>query len=52
MGWVWDFAVGEEKWRARMGALRQTVRQDLVARQLAAHLPDTPGRRVLDIGCG
>ena len=46
------FAVGEEQWRARLGTLRQVVRQEVVARQLAAHLPDVPRRRVLDIGCG
>jgi len=28
------------------------VRQEVVARQVAAHLPDLPPRRVLDIGCG
>jgi len=46
------FAAGEEEWRARLGTLRQVVRQEVVARQLAAHLPDLPPRRVLDIGCG
>jgi S-adenosylmethionine-dependent methyltransferase len=46
------FAAGEEQWRARLGTLRQVVRQEVVARQLAAHLPDLPPRRVLDIGCG
>jgi SAM-dependent methyltransferase len=35
-----------------MGTLRQVVRQELVARQLAAELPDVPPLRVLDIGCG
>jgi SAM-dependent methyltransferase len=47
-----SFAAGEERWRARLGTLRQVVRQELVARQLAAHLPDQPPRRVLDVGCG
>jgi S-adenosylmethionine-dependent methyltransferase len=47
-----DFTAGEEQWRARLGTLRQVVRQVIVARQLAAHLPDFPPRRVLDIGCG
>jgi SAM-dependent methyltransferase len=47
-----SFAPGEARWRARLGTLRQIVRQELVARQLAAHLPDDPPRRVLDIGCG
>jgi SAM-dependent methyltransferase len=46
------FAVGEQEWRARLGSLRQVVRQEMVRRQLAAHLPDQPSRRVLDIGCG
>jgi S-adenosylmethionine-dependent methyltransferase len=46
------FAAGEEEWRRRLGTLRQVVRQELVARQLAAHLPARPSRRVLDIGCG
>jgi S-adenosylmethionine-dependent methyltransferase len=46
------FAAGEAEWRRRLGTLRQVVRQELVARQLAAHLPDRPPRRVLDIGCG
>jgi S-adenosylmethionine-dependent methyltransferase len=46
------FAAGEGEWRARLGTLRQVVRQELVARQLAAHLPDTPPGRILDVGCG
>jgi SAM-dependent methyltransferase len=46
------FAAGEDRWRARLGTLRQVVRQELVAEQLAAHLPDLPPRRVLDVGCG
>lgn len=46
------FAAGEEQWRARQGTLRQVVRQELVSRQLAAHLTDEPARRVLDLGCG
>ena len=46
------FAAGEEQWRARLGTLRQVVRQEVVARQLAKCIPDLPPRRVLDIGCG
>lgn len=49
------FAAGEGIWRARLGTLRQVVRQELVWRQLSAHLPEhprRPGRSVLDIGCG
>ena len=44
------FAAGESQWRARLGSLRQVVRQELVTRQLLAHLP--AGARVLDVGCG
>jgi S-adenosylmethionine-dependent methyltransferase len=46
------FAAGEELWRARLGTLRQAVRQEIAARQLAAHLGERPGRPALDIGCG
>ncbi|BCJ26786.1 class I SAM-dependent methyltransferase [Actinocatenispora sera] len=46
------FAAGEPEWRARLGSLRQAVRQELVARQLAEQVPDAPPRRVLDVGCG
>ncbi|WP_309114384.1 class I SAM-dependent methyltransferase [Saccharothrix sp.] len=47
-----DFAPGEERWRARLGTLRQVVRQELVSRQLAAHLPAGAPLEVLDVGCG
>ncbi len=42
---------GEAAWRASAGLARDAVRQELVARQLQAHLPAPPAR-VLDIGCG
>jgi S-adenosylmethionine-dependent methyltransferase len=45
------FAAGEAVWQAHLGTLRQVVRQELVARQLAAHVGSAP-RRVLDVGCG
>lgn len=45
------FVAGEARWRARLGTLRQVVRQELVARQLAEHLA-APPLRVLDVGCG
>ncbi|BCJ41738.1 methyltransferase [Actinoplanes ianthinogenes] len=45
------FTPGEKTWLAQLGTLRQVVRQEVVARQLADHLrPD--GLRVLDVGCG
>lgn len=47
-----SFSAGEDQWRAALGTLRQVVRQELVARQLASHLADFPPRRVLDVGCG
>ncbi|MEV0202579.1 methyltransferase domain-containing protein [Nonomuraea sp. NPDC050691] len=46
------FATGEDRWRARLGTLRQIVRQELVTRQLTAHLPEGAPLRVLDAGCG
>lgn len=46
------FSTGEHQWRSYLGTLRQVVRQEMVERQLAAHLPDVPARRVLDVGCG
>lgn len=45
------FAAGEQQWQARLGNLRDVVRQELVTRQLRAHLP-AASLRVLDIGCG
>jgi S-adenosylmethionine-dependent methyltransferase len=45
------FAAAEGRWQARLGRLRDVVRQELVARQLDEHLP-TPCLRVLDVGCG
>lgn len=45
------FVAGETRWRARLGTLRQVVRQEMVARQLANHLSGPP-LRVLDAGCG
>lgn len=45
------FAPAVAAWNARLGTLRQVVRQDVVARQLGRALPEPPGR-VLDIGCG
>lgn len=46
------FTPGEQKWRAGLGTLRQVVRQELVSRQLAGHLPARSGLRVIDLGCG
>jgi SAM-dependent methyltransferase len=42
---------GRTPWLARQGLLRNVVRQALVQRQLAAHLPSTPAT-VLDVGAG
>ncbi|MGK4583687.1 class I SAM-dependent methyltransferase [Kitasatospora sp. HPMI-4] len=39
-------------WPERQGGLRNLVRQELVARQLAEQLAGRSGLRVLDVGCG
>ena len=47
------FSTGLAPWLERLGNLRNVVRQQLVARQLDAHLPTTDGPlRVLDVGAG
>ncbi len=47
------FAPAVDAWREGLGKVRNAVRQELVARQLDAHLPRPgPNVRVLDAGCG
>jgi SAM-dependent methyltransferase len=45
------FLAGQDPWLERLGNQRNVVRQELVTRQLAAHLPRGP-LRVLDVGAG
>ena len=45
------FTAGEQNWQARLGKLRDVVRQELVARQLERELPPAPVR-IVDFGCG
>jgi len=45
------FTAGEQNWQARLGKLRDVVRQELVARQLDPQLPPAPVR-IIDLGCG
>ena len=45
------FTAGERNWQARLGKLRDVVRQELVARQLERELPPAPVR-IVDLGCG
>lgn len=45
------FSAGERSWQARLGKLRDVVRQEMVARQLERELP-APPVRVIDLGCG
>jgi len=49
------FAPAVERWIGHLGSARDVVRQELVTRQLAQHLPPQ-GKdrtvRVLDVGCG
>ena len=47
------FGRGADAWLAGLGLVRDAVRQELVHRQLVAHLPQVEGPlRVLDAGCG
>ena len=45
------FSAGEHQWQARLGKLRDVVRQELVSRQLAGELPSS-AVRLIDLGCG
>jgi S-adenosylmethionine-dependent methyltransferase len=45
------FTAGQQNWQARLGKLRDVVRQHLVTKQLAAELPPAPVR-IIDLGCG
>ncbi|MGH9091813.1 MAG: class I SAM-dependent methyltransferase [Acidimicrobiales bacterium] len=46
------FGAGVRAWRSGLGLVRDVVRQELVRRQLAAHVPAGARIRVLDAGCG
>jgi S-adenosylmethionine-dependent methyltransferase len=46
-----SFTGHEERWQARLGKLRDVVRQELVTRQLDAELAPPPVR-IIDLGCG
>jgi S-adenosylmethionine-dependent methyltransferase len=45
------FTAGERNWQARLGKLRDVVRQEVVARQLERELAPT-FVRIIDLGCG
>lgn len=47
---VASFGSGERLWVDRLGNLRNVIRQEVIARQLADHV--RPGMTVLDVGCG
>ena len=44
------FGPGEQRWVDRLSNLRNVVRQEVIARQVARHA--RPGTSVLDVGCG
>ena len=44
------FAPGTGRWIERLGNLRNVIRQEVIARQLAGFVQ--PGMTVLDVGCG
>lgn len=43
--------MARDRWLGGLGNVRNVVRQEIITRQLRAHLPDPPGR-VLDVGAG
>jgi S-adenosylmethionine-dependent methyltransferase len=45
------FGTGRPTWLGRLGNVRNVVRQEMISRQLARHLPEHPAR-VLDVGAG
>ena len=45
-----SFSAGEGAWVERFGSLRNTIRQEMIRRQLAEHV--APPMSVLDVGCG
>lgn len=45
------FDAGRPEWLGRLGRVRNVVRQELIARQLARHMPAEPCR-ILDVGAG
>jgi SAM-dependent methyltransferase len=47
-----SFAAGSGPWLSRLDNLRNVVRQEVVARQLAPHLPVPTGTRAIDVGSG
>jgi SAM-dependent methyltransferase len=50
-----SFGPGLDRWRQGLGKVRDALRQELVTRQLALHLPEPgpgPPPTVLDAGCG
>lgn len=45
-----EFTAGERHWIERLGTLRNVIRQELIARQIAPLVQE--GMTVLDVGCG
>ena len=45
------FGAGRPAWLGRLGNVRNVVRQEMISRHLARHLPGRPAR-VLDVGAG
>jgi SAM-dependent methyltransferase len=48
-----NFSKGVDKWKNKLGLLRDEIRQELVTKQLSEYLPPVSGTvTILDIGCG